>query len=276
MNRPVGAYGLRVEGLPAALLNPAPPEWPLVNLVPAQGAGTSNPAAATFTGTRARIPMPDGGEIVVTRSPLVADVRLPTMPSAGELLHPYLGYVAVVVARWLARDCVHAGAFAVDGGAFALVGARGTGKSSVLGLLSRQGHGVVCDDVLVVGNGSVFAGPRFVDLRAEAAERLRAGEPIGIVGARERWRLPLPPVAPEIPLRGWLLLEWGSELAVERIAAGTALMRIHEQLSLFTAPREAIALLDLASFPAWRVTRPFGWESIEATVAAALAAVSAS
>ena len=275
MKTAVGAYGLRVAGLSErvhTLLGPAPPNWPRIQLVAAEGVGAGD-SAATFTAAHARVPLPDGGEIVVTRSPLVAEVRAPVRPPDAELLHPYLGYAAVVAARWLGRDCVHAGAFVVDGGAFALVGGRGTGKSSLLGWLSEKGRAVVCDDLLVVRAGSVLAGPRFVDLRVEAAEQLAAGEPLGVVGARERWRLPLAPVAPELPLRGWLFLEWGDDVAVERISAADAIMRIQEQLSVFVTPREPAALLDLASFPAWRVRRPARWDSMAATVSDMLAAV---
>ena len=38
------------------------------------------------------------------------------------------------------------------------------------------------------------AGPRSIDLRPDAAARLGLGESIGVVGARERWRLRAPPV----------------------------------------------------------------------------------
>ena len=40
---------------------------------------------------------------------------------------------------------------------------------------------------------------------------------MGSVGARERWRVELGPVAPELPLRGWVTLEWGEEISIEPI-----------------------------------------------------------
>jgi hypothetical protein len=266
-NDSVGAYGLRVEGISQrmrAFLGRAGPDWPPIRLHAGEP-GTDEPDVI-FTEDRARVPLPGGGEIVVQRSPLVGEVR-PAVPlREEELLHPYLGYVAVIAARWLGRDCVHAGAFVVDGGAWAFVGARATGKSSMLGRLAADGYDVVCDDVVVIDEQCVFAGPRFVDLRAETAERLGRGEPIGMVGARERWRLRLDPIPPELPLRGWVFLEWGGEGRIERVGPGESMMRIKQQLSLFTTPREPAALLDLAALPAWRLRRPHSWQSMDDAV----------
>ena len=263
----VGAYGLKVQGISdrmRAHLGSAGRAWPSILLK----AGTSDSTAedVTFTDERARVPIPGGGEIVVERSPLVGEVSLPSRPQDAELLHPYLGYVGVMAARWLGRDCVHGGAFVLDGGAWACVGQRGTGKSSLLGWLAGDGFDIVCDDVLIVREQSLFAGPRFVDLRADAAERLGGGEALGMVGARERWRVPLPPTRPELPLRGWIFLDWGAEAIVERVGPAETMMQIKEQLSLFTTPRDPVALLDLAALPAWRFSRTRDWQSMPTAV----------
>src|SRR4051812_19358064 len=76
-----GAYGLRVEGLSGEMrrfLGPAPPEWPAVELRAA--AGTTKRADSFVNATQGRVPFPDGGEIVVDRSPMVARVRMPVRP----------------------------------------------------------------------------------------------------------------------------------------------------------------------------------------------------
>ncbi len=259
----VGAYGLRVKGVSdnvRRLLGPADPSWPAVLV--RGGISQSEDEQAFVSQTRARVGLPGGGEITVERRPMVAEVRLPTWPRDDELLHPYLGYVAAIVSRWLGRDCVHAGAFVVDGGAWAMVGERLAGKSSMLGWLAAQGYDIVCDDVLVIADGRVFGGPRFVDLRPEAARILERGTPIGLVGARERWRLEVGPIPAQLPLRGWIFLAWSPQVEVGPASAARRLSTIKEQLSLFTTPRDPISLLDLASLPAFELRRPRGWDSM--------------
>jgi hypothetical protein len=260
---PVGAYGLLVKGVSESvrrLLCPADPRWPAVQL---RGSiGHSEDERAFVSSSQARVGLPGGGEIVVERDPMLAEVRLPTRPRDEELLHPYLGYVAAIVARWFGRDCVHAGAFALDGEAWALVGARHAGKSSMLGWFAAQGYEIVCDDVLVIDDQSVFAGPRFVDLRPEAAQVLGTGDPIGLVGTRERWRLEVGPISAKLPLRGWIFLSWSSQVQVGRAPATQRLLTLKDQLSLFTTPRDPASLLDLASLPAWDLSRPLGWDSM--------------
>ena len=142
--------------------------------------------------------------------------------SDQALVHPYLAPAAAVIARWLGREPFHAGAFALDGGAWGVLGEREAGKSSLLAWLSLQGRSVVCDDMLVVAGDTVFAGPRSVDLRRETAVRLGAGEELGMIGARERWRVGLPPIEPEVPLAGWVFLEWGDEVSGHAGRAGRA------------------------------------------------------
>jgi hypothetical protein len=272
----VGAYGLRVEGVSESvrtLLGAADPAWPPVQL----NAGVSNSSdeRAFVSPSRARVGMPGGGEILVERTPLVAHVKLPTRPRDEELLHPYLGYVAALVARWHGRDCVHAGAFALNGKAWAMVGKRGAGKSSMLGWFAAHGYDIVCDDVLVVEGERVFRGPRFVDLRPEAAAALGAGEPIGLVGARHRWRLEVGPLPGHVPLGGWIFLEWSPQMEVARAAAPRRLLTLKDQLSLFTTPRDPTSLLDLATLPAWELRRPQDWDSMPEAAQRLVDAISA-
>ena len=120
------------------------------------------------------------------------EVPHPVRPD--ELVHPYLAPAAAVIGRWLGRESVHAGAIAVDGRALGVVGARGAGKSSTLAGWALDGGEVLCDDLLVLDGRTTFVGPRSIDLREDAAAQLGAGEPIGVTGARERWRLRLAPI----------------------------------------------------------------------------------
>jgi hypothetical protein len=269
-----GVYGLQLLGISAAMrpyLAAPDPAWP--ELLLRSGTTSVDDDRVSFTDQEARFPLPSGGEIVAHRSPLSAVVRLRTEPRPEELLHPYLGYVAATVSRWLGRESVHAGSFIVDGDAWAFVGDRGTGKTSLLGWLLSQGYDVVCDDVLVVKDKRVFAGPRFLDLRAEPASRLGVGEALGTVGARERWRVRVGEIPGEVPLGGWVFLDWGSTTTVERVPAAESIVAIRDQLSLFAAPRDPAVLLDLATLPAWRLMRPHGWESMADAVDRVLDAI---
>jgi hypothetical protein len=264
LEQAVGAYGLRIEGISEGarrLLGPADPSWETLELV--AGIGSSDGAPGGVGRSHAVVPLLNGGEILVRRAPLVAEVNLPSRwPRDEELLHPYLGYAAVCVARWLGRECFHAGGFVAEGGVWAFVGERESGKSSMLGWLATHGHDIVCDDQLVVQDGSVLAGPRFLDLRRDAAEMLGAGTPLGQVGGRERWRLEVGPVPGTLPLRGWIFLDWGPEIEVDRAPAAQRLQRIRDQLSL-RIPNDPVALLELASLPSWQLRRPWGWASID-------------
>ena len=135
------------------------------------------------------------------------------------------------MSRWLGREGFHGGGIVVDGGVWAVLGDKTAGKSTTLAWLARAGVGVVSDDVLIVDGETVLAGPRSIDLREEAAERLGTGELIGRVGARDRWRVTLAPIAAELPLRGWITLEWGEAVAVEPIRGAERLR------ALLPAPR---------------------------------------
>ena len=270
----VGAYGFRVEGfsyVARALLGRVPSSWPSLEL--SAVTGETDDRTAFITPSRGRVALGNRGEIVVERLPLRAEIRLPELPREEELLHPYLAYAAGIAARWFERECIHAGAFVVDGGVWAFVGDRGAGKSTTLAWLASRGIEVVCDDMLVVDGARVFPGPRFVDLRAEAARALDAGEPLGVVGARERWRLKLGPIAPDLPLRGWVFLDWSPAIEVRRASAARRLQTINDQIALFGTPRDPTSLLRYAELPGWELRRPRGWASVGDSTDQLLAAI---
>ena len=108
----------------------------------------------------------------------------------------------------------------------------------------------------------MFAGPRSIDLRTEAANELGAGEYLGLIGTRERWRLRLGPVASELPLRGWIHLGWADRFVSEAVAPFDRVETLGRQRTLnFIGPSHGPALLELAALPAWRVSRPHGLDS---------------
>lgn len=261
---PLGAYGLRLEGLSrvADLLVPASADWPVVSVRLRRGATTGvreeigeNQATIVFRdviGTVRRVPP----TIVFTFA---------EQPAIEGVLHPYLSPAASLLAHWAGRECLHAGAFAHDDGAWGVVAERDGGKSTTLARLALEGVPIVADDLLVIEGGSVFAGPRAIDLRADPARRLGVGEALGVLGTRARWRLRISPVAASLPLRGWVFLEWGPSLSATPVAAGPRLERLARQRMIRLRPIEPLALLRLAALPAVVVRRPRSWESLEGT-----------
>jgi hypothetical protein len=179
-----------------------------------------------------------------------------------ELVHPYLAPAAAVIGRWLGRESVHAGALTVDGRALGVVGVRGAGKSSTLAWWALDGGEVLCDDLLVIDGRAAFAGPRSIDLREDAAARLGAGEPIGVTGARERWRLRLAPTGDRHELVGFVFLAWGDGVAVRLLGPRERLERLVPQRAVRLGPARHDAVLDLALLPAWELSRPRSWASL--------------
>src|SRR5262249_6109268 len=155
------------------------------------------------------------GWVDLARAERRATFCLRTSLADGDLVHPYLAPAAAVAARWAGRESFHAGAVVVDGGAWGVLGDKETGKSSTLAWLALQGHEILMDDLLVLDGDDALAGPRCIDLREEPAARLGAGEPLGFVGLRERWRLTLDQVPARVPLHGWVTLAWGDRVEVE-------------------------------------------------------------
>ena len=184
-----------------------------------------------------------------------------TIARAGQTdyraaIHPDLGHTAAVVARWSGNHCFHAGAVDFGAGALALFANKGGGKSSTLGFAHTAGAEVLADDVVVITDDAVFAGPRSLDLRPDAARQLGLETLVGHFAGRERHRLALPPCRPETPLRGFVTLAWGDRVEAVKLPASARLARLIEGMTLRLEPRDPVALLKLTAVPAWVVTRP--------------------
>jgi hypothetical protein len=167
-----------------------------------------------------------------------------------------------MAAWWLGRESFHAGAFAAGGGVWALVGDKGSGKSSTLAQLALAGHDIVTDDILVLRRGVALAGPRCLDLRAGPAARLGAGTLLGMVGLRERWRMPLGPVEPELPLRGWVLLAWHDRPEARVVRGAERLLRLMPHRAVRLAPQDPGMLVRLSSLPLVELRRPHRWQAL--------------
>jgi hypothetical protein len=137
-----------------------------------------------------------------------------TPPDPQALAHPPLSVTAAVAAWWEGLFAFHAGAFVFNGGAWAVLGDREAGKSTFMALMAQLGADVLADDLVVVEDHQVFAGPRCLDLRPSAAYRF-GGEYLGFIGNRKRWRLYLRLGVRRAPIRGFIVLEFGDQHSVQ-------------------------------------------------------------
>jgi hypothetical protein len=257
-----GAYGFRFIGLENARkwLVRAPERWPGLEVVVAPE--TPGPPYDRVGPDRAELQLASGGWVGIDRDPGRAVYHLPRVVEAGSLVHPYLAPVVLIASRWLGRESFHAGAFVADGAVWALLGDKEAGKSTTLAWLAANGHPVVCDDALILDGETAFAGPRTIDLRAQSARRLGIGEELGTVGVRERWRVPLDAVPPELPFRGWVSLEWGDDVAVEPLRGAARLPALIPHRGVRIEPPRPAALVEYAALPHLVLRRPHDWGSL--------------
>lgn len=276
-----GAYGLRVEGLAGAeeFLMPVDGGWPLLSVRWVEDQSEPSPeevAAATSTisfGKDVAVVYHGAvGTIEVRREPAVATFRIRKVRDPRALVHPYLGGAASIVGRWRRWEAFHAGAFAGPSGAWVVLGDRAAGKSSLLAWLHSQGVGILADDVVVVTGRRALAAPRSLDLRRESAGRLQLGARLGLVGARERWRVRLRPVPLELPVAGFVFLSWGERVEVEPVTGKERLVRLSEGLTMPGKPADAAALIELATLPCLELRRPCDWQALETAGAVLLGA----
>jgi hypothetical protein len=268
-----GAYGFRIEGLDAhASLIRAPAHWPPLQL--AVEHETPAPQLDRIGPESAEIRLAGGGWVEIRREPARAVYRVPRPLAPAAIVHPYLAPVALVAARWLGRESFHAGAFLTADGAYALLGDKEAGKSTTLAWLLANGHRIVCDDALILDGPSALAGPRSIDLRAESARRLGLGDPLGTVGVRERWRIQLGAIPAELPLRGWITLEWADRTTVEPIRGTAKLAALTPHRGVLIEPTRPELLVDYAALPHWRLRRPRDWDAMGESVELLLDALS--
>ena len=256
-----GVFGLELTGLNddgADMQVSATPQWPTMSVTVRQGAIGSVPSW---------IGDDDAGVSGVSswthlvRQPLSAELTLSGLHHTGEVIQPFLGVAAAIASQWLGRTAFHAGAFVADNGyAIGFLGAKGAGKSTVLATMESAGVPILTDDLLVVGQRTAFAGPRCVDLRGDAAAALGIGAPLGVIGARERWRVSLPPISPETTLAGWVVPEWGDRLELTPVRPAKRLPLLVRHRALAIEPPSALDLLDLVALPCWRLVRPPRWD----------------
>jgi hypothetical protein len=274
-SRSLGAYGLRLHGADEAqaVLVDADDGWPAVEL--AVRVGELRADEEHLDDAHARIRLRTGGWIEIDRDPGRALYTVAAPLTADELVHPFLAPVAAVLSHWHGRESLHGGAIAVGDTAFGVIGGRLGGKSSLLAALAARGIEIVADDVLVIEGGGVFAGPRTVDLREDAAAALGLGEDIGVAGTRRRWRLRLPALDRNLSLGGWFFTEWADELELRPLRHADTLVRLVGNRSISAAPRDAAVFLQLSALPAWELRRPRSWSALPEALELVLGAAAA-
>jgi len=258
---PRGAYGFAlagVHGVDELLVHAA--GWPSLELV--RRIGSSDAQMDSLGDESARLRLVDGGDVVVEREPARATYTTPSGLSDQELVHPYLAPAAALAARWRGLESLHAGAFVLDGAAWMVLGDKGIGKSFTLASLAQRGLTVAADDVVVVAESRVFAGPRTIDLREDGARALGMGERLPGARGRERWRVALDPTEPDFELRGWVLVTWSADgEAIVKVPPADRLRRLARSRVITVEADRPDLLLRLAGLPAFEYRRRAGAKS---------------
>jgi hypothetical protein len=262
--KPLGMYGLRIGGLAAEAkgsLVPVADDSPEVAVSVALG--TSLVALERRYEGRVIIAAERGALLDIVREPPSATVLLQRWPSPRMLVHPVLSIVAAVHSRWRGALTLHGGAFAVEGRAWAVLGQKNEGKSSLMASLARRGVPVLTDDLVVVDSGHVLAGPRTVDLRPDAVEHFPEAEYIGAIGTRHRYRISLAAVPPRTPLAGFITLAWGTKegASLRALPLGDRLRTLtnHEATPL-AGPQPPELLFPALELEMLELRRPKGWD----------------
>jgi hypothetical protein len=225
--------------------------------------------------THACKPILGGGTMRLDRERRTTTISTPVDLSPDVVVHPMLSFTAVVAAHWAGTQSYHAGAFVVAGAAWGVIGPKGAGKSTLLAALHRIGCGVVADDVVIVSDGRCLIGPRAVDLRPEAASQFPGARFAGHVNGRERWRLSLGRLEPQLPVAGWIVLEWGETAELEPVAPIARLKALDDARAVLLPPADPSGMLDMASLPMFTFRRPPAFGSLDVDARALVAGLAA-
>jgi len=253
-----GAYGLEFNGLTReteALIGTSSVDDPPVQVAVVDSSGVAEATQVYIDAHRAHLLLAEG-MVTIDRAPvLTVTFALGRHLSGEALVHPYLAFPAAVISSWLGRPALHAGAFVNGDSAVGVMADKAGGKSSTMACIARGGGEVLTDDLLVLNTGCALAGPRAVDLREDVAAQF-ACRHLGIVGARERWRISLPGCRPRARLRAIVALAWSDRLMVESLPVGERVRRLIDACALGPGRIEPGGLMELATLPMWLVSRP--------------------
>jgi hypothetical protein len=76
-----------------------------------------------------------------------------------------------------------------------------------------------------------------------------------------------------VPLRGWIFLEWRREIEVQRLSPVERMSRLAPHRAIAVPWEDPVALLELATRPAFVWHRPKDWRTIEGSTARLLAEI---
>lgn len=258
-----GAYGLKVTGprWPAGRLAPCPASWQPWTFAYADASW--EPSSELQPPGRAAVELRPSGWAVVDRTTSSTALHTSPSPDGEAFVHPHLASTAAVVARWARRPCFHAGSFVVGGKAWAVLAGKGGGKTSILAWMAGAGLGVLADDVLVLDGDAALAGPRLLDLRSDATARFTGAVALGVVGTRERHRLALRPVDPEVPFAGFIVPAWGGSTEVTTVPVAARFRHLMDNQALLGVAPAPEQLLDLVARPMLGFARPRRWDALD-------------
>jgi hypothetical protein len=265
-----GLYGFAlsadgpIDGLGAWCV-PAPHEWPTLHLrrepraeQDAHLAHHSQFGATPELGTQARtasVELPEG-RMTMRRDSFEVRFETSTPPSIDELVHPLIGYAALAFSDWLGRDAFHAGVFLSGGRAWAMLGERGSGKSSTLAWIARQRQSVIADDLLFLDGRTAFVGPRAIDLAAASATHLGWEGELEDVRRGFRRRLALDALSAEHKLAGWISLKWGERVSLTPVPPPERVPLLVEHGHHPNGTADWSRVLALAALPTLELCRP--------------------
>lgn len=255
---------MRIDGLgaPAELALRGVESWPTIQVI-TELTDSAPPPMGEVRENRATIVNP-ATTLFIDRDRSEVRLRSRRPVPVADLVHPYLGPVGAVFARWRGAETLHAGAFAAPdgGGAWAVMADSGGGKTSLLVTLALAGIEVLADDLLVLEGVECVAGPRALDLRPEVVKRLSLDDQVTTpVRATSRRRLPLDPCQGRWPVAGFVELGWGETVEVERLGPAAALAALARHRRVLGLGAEFAQLLELVERPVLRLSRPHSWAS---------------
>jgi hypothetical protein len=248
-----GAYGLRIRGAHDPEFLPLSQEtcsWPDLTTKIGRPEGHEQQEIGRDV---VQLEMLDGDWARCLRQERSASFLTERHAEDGSFVHPFLALAAAAFAWWDGRLAFHGGAVVGRDGAWGLMGDRSSGKSTTLAALVSRGYQVLADDIVVVGDDHVFAGPRCIDLRPDAAEMLGRTLRLRAVRSGSRMRVSLGPAAPITPLCGFIYLGWSDSVRAQALSASQRLRSLLNHLS--TTDRHP-DVLDLARLPSFQLDRP--------------------
>jgi hypothetical protein len=141
------------------------------------------------------------------------------------------------------------------------MGPKESGKSTTLGWMAMHGGlEVLADDLAVVHDGKVLAGPRSLDLRPDGAFAVSGARPAR-GGARNRVALD---TASDAPLVGMAVLDWAPHIAIEALSFEERVAVLNANRCLPATPVDPVHMLELATVPMVRASRPRDLGQLEA------------